>query len=408
MNLIKQNLSILLLITSFASASFADATQCHELFPKFEITTVAEQSSEIVRQTILDFLLKNRNIPAFIKKTRNGEVPVILINSQTLPLLKPLIEHSSGFMFAQQIGYRNDHGLMRAGNYIIDADTPGARGYGELHQTGLAWKFLDNYLPRRNTGSYVMIETGYLLSKEDQLTIESYQRIRRAAIFRIPFTFGGKKTKSALNTIENSGENCFGFCKAATLGKDITEITLRLTELGIQDVPALLGSPLIQKYLKIASDIILTANTDDPKSLNWGMVNGPMAIDMLNPLLPTNLTTEQKGILINWIVALDASKKYSELKAKNNISNDGGFQDLQNGKTSFILIYDSMDKKDQFDSATYSSKGVFYSWDSREQIALPPPPADQLPTDALQATVDSTQNKISRIQNFFKALLSPL
>jgi hypothetical protein len=349
----------------------ANLLQCFELFKREPFQDVQNFAPLAVRSKLTEYLRANKDIPAMIKTTVSGDVPVILVNNQTLPKLRSLLERSAGFMFVQQVGYRNDHGLMRAGNYIIDVDTPGARGYGELHQTGLAWKSIDTYIPRRGDQSYVMIETGYLMSKEDLQTLEFYQKLRRAAVFRIPFTFGGAARKDFPNMLENSGENCFGFCKGATVENDIVQIKNKILRLspGL-DIERMMNSDSMKTYFDMINKVVLKANVDDPDSLHWGMINGDRELKILEDVIPKQISKEAQQVFINWVVALEANKKYLALKKKYQISTDGGYQDINNGQVSFVLIYDSMLKKDLFLNGNYSSPGVFWSWDARNQVPL--------------------------------------
>jgi hypothetical protein len=365
-------LGALLLFSLAGPAALAAPTCAGILFPKATILNVAETRPHFVRETLIDFLQNNRQIPSFIKKTSDGDVPVILVNAETLPTLRPILEQSAGYMFVQQVGYRNDHGLMRTGLHIIDADTPGARGFGEIHATGLAWKHVPSYLARRQDNAYVMIETGYLLPKQDYEVISYYQRMRRAAIFRIPFTFGGGQRRTdASNLLENSGENCFGFCKGQTVQSNLSEISARLQKLGVADVHALMNDKVVIEFLIEAKRDLLKANVDDANVMKWSQFNGPEVQNQLAHVLPATLTATEKSVFINWILALDATKQYSEFQKKYKVSSDGGYRDLQNGQTSFVLIYDSMRKADSFREATYQSPGVFYTWDSQNQRPLP-------------------------------------
>ena len=361
----------ILIINAFWFSTFANGQKCSEIFKSVSFEDVSNFNPPAVRSNLIDFLRENPDIPSMIKKTASGALPVILVNNQTLPKLRSLLQRSVGYMFVQQVGYGNDHGLMRSGPYIIDADTPGARGYGELHETGLAWKSVESYLPRRGDQAYVMIETGYLLSKEDLETVGFYQKLRRGAVFRIPFTFGGAPRKDLPNMLENSGENCFGFCKGATVEGDVVRIRTKLSSLspGL-DIDAMLQKNATKSYLDTIRKIVLEADVNDPDSLYWGMVNGDRALEVLKDAIPQELSKENQRVFVNWMVALEANQKYTALKKKYSISSDGGYQDMNNGQVSFVLIYDSMLKKDLFSNANYTSPGVFWSWDAKNQVPL--------------------------------------
>lgn len=337
---------------------------------KFTISNVAGQSSSKVRETVLDFLRENRDVPAFIRKSSQGDVPVIMLNAQTLPKLRPLLAQSAGYMFVQQVGYRNDHGLMRTGSYIIDADTPGARGYGELHANGLAWKDVNGYLPRMTEHHSVMIETGYLLPREDFQIINYYQKVRRASIFRVPFTFGGNPNRNLPNMIDNIGEHCFVFCKGAIVRGSVANIAGRLQRLGATDVEAIMKDSVVSSFLAEVQQSIQIVSPDDGRVLNWGMYNGPAILQKLAHVIPQNLVENDKRVFVNWLIAMDASKKYSDFLTRYQVSSDGGYQDMNNGQTSFMLIYAHMNQAPAFRDATFQSPGVFYSWSNQNQRPL--------------------------------------
>ena len=325
------------------------------------------------RPGIVSHLRETPEIPAFVKKTANGDLPVILVTPKTYPLLKSVLDRSMGTMFVQQVGYNNDHGLMRVGPYIIDVDLPGHRGYGEINATGLAWKHMDSYIPRRNT-EYNMVEVGFLLSKTEYETSLYYQLIRRAAIIRVPFTFGGHEPDMTQPNTVRGGEHCFIFCKGSAISGHVHEIKREMSGMGIKDVDSFMQKEIVKTFLKDARTKLLNTRFDDTANLNWSAVNQGAMVEALRAELPQGLKDQDRAILINWIVGLDASIGYQSLRREIGITDDGGFGDMRSPRASYVLVYAKDADAARFRDASFESPGVFYSWtaDNQEAITMAP------------------------------------
>ncbi|MBY0413095.1 MAG: hypothetical protein K2Q18_02965 [Bdellovibrionales bacterium] len=311
-------------------------------------------------------LAKNNGIPVFLKQNNQGvEVPVILVNKNTAPKMAGFIENSFGTQVALQKDWNNDHGLLRAGNFIIDMDSPGARGYGEIEETGLAWKNVFTYLPRRaQFGGSPTLEVVYLLTPEEKSIVDYYQRVRRAAIFRVKFTFGGGEQADYPNLLKGGGEHCFIFCKAQAVNSHTTEMKGRLSNLGIQNPDALLKEPSI----KAAIDAIQKEfNNFDPDELNSKMLSNKNVYKLFEKAFPAGSKDAMKAEIVNWLVSYDASTRYKKILNDLGVSGYYGTEDAVSKRASAIFVYDEGATAKQFKDATYSNDGKMVSWPGTKQ-----------------------------------------
>lgn len=320
------------------------------------------------RKFIAQFAKKN-GIPVFIKQNDKGvEVPVILVNKKTAPQLAGLFDNSFGTQVVLQADWNNDHGLLRSGKYIIDLDAPGARGYGEIEQTGLAWKDINTYLPLKKAGSYPVLEVSYLLTPNEKSVIDYYQKVRRSALFRVRFSFGGFQGPDYPNMLKGGGEHCFIFCKAEAVSYHVTEIRSRLVNLGLQNPEELLNNPDVIKKLGTIQEVF---NEVQPQQLHSNILSTDGMLDLMAPYYPQNITTKaQKLEFINWLVSYDSSKKYSSVLKGLGVTGDYGLRDAMNQRASAIFIYDEGADASTFTNATYSKSGKFVSWPQTKQYPV--------------------------------------
>lgn len=312
------------------------------------------------RAFVASFAKKN-DIPVFIKHNTWGEdIPFILVNRESAPKLKNFIENSYGTNVALQPGYANDHGLMRTGNYIIDVDAPGYRGFGELHKTGLAWKEFGTYTSRRTTQSGTILEVTYLVTPEEKKIIDFYQRIRRAAIFRVKFAFKDFKTPDHPFLLNNGGEHCFIFCKAQAVSSHLYELQGKLVKLGLQNPDEFIARKGIQEKMNLFRDFILGY---DPNRLAPELATHPQILDFFDGAYPLSINTaEKKAEFLRWLVSYDGSKNYNRVLKDLGVTQDYGVGDARNKRVSAILVYDESANKENFNKGVYETKGAFTSW----------------------------------------------
>lgn len=320
------------------------------------------------RNFIAQFAKKNK-IPVFLKQNDHGvDVPVILLNAQTGPKLKDFLENSFGTQVALQKDWNNDHGLLRAGNYIIDLDSPGARGFGEIEETGLAWKNVQTYLPKRTAGSSPTLEVSYLLTPNEKSVIDYYQKVRRSALFRVKFTFGGHDGPDYPNLLKGGGEHCFIFCKAQAVYSHVSEIKSRLSALGIKDPDKLLATPKVTKAIDQVQKLI---NETDPSDLHSFLLSEKTTLNLFKDIYPKTVKTDKERLdIVNWLVSYDSSKKYGDVLDGLGVTGDYGIDDAINKRASVIFVYDEGADPKAFDNANYSNFGKFVSWPATKQYPV--------------------------------------
>ncbi len=310
--------------------------------------------------------LKTAQIPAFLKDTPNGPIPVIQMNKTTAatPGMTEFLGNSLGVQVFLQPGWRNDHGSFRLGKFMIDVDTPGARNFGELHETGLAWKEVSRYLPRRRDDADGILEVAYSLTPEEMKIANTYQRMRRAAIIRVPFTFGGGDIDRTLpNLLEVGGEHCFLFCNGSQLSTQVRGLRAKVSEFGIPDLDAFLQAPETTDFVAKSDALILTAKLDGNESFPR----------MLQPLNTTafmrmarakgaNIPPAKRVVFMNWVYGLVASQRYEKLYRELQISGNIGVQDAAHPRATAILIYSTEVHAPEFQAATFQAKGIFTNW----------------------------------------------
>jgi hypothetical protein len=311
-----------------------------------------------------------KGIPVFYKLNSAGEkVPVILLNKFTAKKLKKYLDHSFGTQVALQKNWKNDHGLLRKGDTIIDLDTPGARGFGEINETGLAWKNLYTYLELKTPQHYPVLEVSYLLSKEEKSMLEYYHRVRRAALYRVPFTFDGNESPIYPETLKEAGEHCFSFCKAEYVGDHALEILSRIKLMGLKNPQEYMQKPEIQDALKKVRDII---NSTPDENLHQLMTANPTIRKLFSASFPATIKKEKTRLqFINWIISLDSTLQYEKMIKDLGVTGDYGIEDAINQRSTVIFVYDESVNVNDFKNAKYKNEGKFTEWPKTKQLPVP-------------------------------------
>ena len=302
-------------------------------------------------------------------KTPQG-LPVILMNNESLPKLKPLTSKSIGFQVALQPDWKNDHGLLRLGNIMIDMDTPGARGYGEILDTGLAWKNIYSYLPRMNEHSNKIVEVTFALSDSEFKTAAIYQKLRRAAIYRVPFTFGGAQNNlNQLNMLRSGGENCFSFCRGASLPSQISEMRTEIQKNTGVSFENLKQIKDVRNFLQSGLDLIYHGDAYEPDQFNNEIALKAPEAHSVQVILKA-LNAEANALeTMNWLLALESSLQYQNLLKQLHVDYGVGWEGAQSPRATAILIYDPTATTEEFQSPDYVRPGIFNSW--RHQGTVP-------------------------------------
>ncbi|MBC7430082.1 MAG: hypothetical protein H7336_15815 [Bacteriovorax sp.] len=371
--LLKASAIIMLLSMTFPRGVYAE--DCIKIikemlvsFDKNVADTIDIDANVNHRNFIAQFAKKN-NIPVFLKQNSKGvDIPVILLNKTTGKKLQNFLENSFGTEVGLQPDYNNDHGLLRAGKYIIDLDSPGARGYGEIEETGLAWKNVDSYLARRTVQSSPTLEVSYLLTPNEKSVIDYYQKVRRAALFRVKFTFGGFDGQEYPNLLKNGGEHCFIFCKAQGVFLQASEIKSRLIGLGIADPDGLLNDAKAKLAIQQVQHIMNETGPDDLHSM---MLSNKSMLALFKDFYPKTVKTDKDRLdILNWIISYDSTKKYYAVMKDLGVSGDYGIGDAMNSRASVIFVYDEGADPAAFKNATYTNNGKMVSWPQTKQYPV--------------------------------------
>ena len=323
----KTAVSFYLLMILIVSRDISASENCLSLVKEIlqnidhKIAETVDLDQHIGQRLFVANYAKKNKIPVFMKQNQMGEdIPVILVNKKSTKKLANFIDNSYGTEVVLQPGYSNDHGLLRTGNFIIDVDAPGYRGYGELHKTGLAWKDFSSYTERRRADSGV---------------------------------------------IAGGGEHCFIFCKAQAVTSHIYELQQKLISMGLKNPDEFFLKPEIINRMNTLQEIILKT---DPNSLNPDMISTKKLLESFNGFYPSEITTnEQKADFLRWAISYDSSKNYNRVLKDLGVSSDYGVGDARNKRVSAILVYDEGANPEEFNKGVYSAKGAFTAWPTGTQ-----------------------------------------
>jgi pimeloyl-ACP methyl ester carboxylesterase len=322
--------------------------------------------SEAARKATIEEA-KKLDIPAFMR----WGMPVMLLNNETLPKLQPLLDRSLGVAVRLHPLDPNstDHGMRRFGRVLTDMDMPGERGFGELWSTGLAWKWMSSYLTRRGHNSERIVELVYELSPAEKNVEEYYQRVRRASVFRAPYTFafGSDVVHRHPHAVWGGDENCFTFGVGKENGYHVNNMKELLWKLGVADVPALLAHPKVRTFQQNAMKQILAVSLDRPEFmnattpeaeqavLNIGIFKTAENMELLKDVMPSGLDEAKQIAFLNYLVGIDASLRQMELM--HSLGVDSNFFHMNRPRASAILIYDTNDQADRFRRNDYWVEG---------------------------------------------------
>jgi hypothetical protein len=344
-------LALFLGLTAPAAQVQAQTVSCHKAY---------SSEKAIDRDQVAGFAVRH-NIPAL---ETSSQVPILLLNKETVKAMLPLLQNSIGIQVALQPNWKNDHGLLRVGTSIIDMDTPGARSFGELYETGLAWKDVQEYTARKNNNAYKVIEVVYTLTPQEQQTASVYQRVRRAALYRVPFTFGGGKANNNYpNMVPHGGENCFSFCRGTSLSSQISYMQAEVQKLTGRSYEELKTIEPVLQFLnqaiqKIANVRDVNSKDELNNSMLMNLKETKATLDLLAPEKPE----QEKQVLLNWIVSLETSLRYANLLRNLGVGGGNGWEGSTNTRATAILVHDVTASREQFVDPNYTLPGVFNTW----------------------------------------------
>jgi hypothetical protein len=349
--------------------------KCQDIF-----VTASEKRLQILESIkqpqskgFLGDLLGKKSTPApFIEiKHSSGKVPVVLANAETVASLKDTFDHSMGIIVQHQPGYRNDHGMFRLSDNFIDLDSPGYRARGELYQTGISWAPVTEYLNYAyKRAQPVRVEILFKLDEYDLTVAKSYQLMRRSAIVRAPFSFGGAKNNlDQQNMLKYSGENCFSFCQGSYVQSQISEIRTVLMQTGFDKPEAVLENSDFKAELKKIKQTFFSANPNDTKIINPQSLAKFLVPKIISEnKLWQNLSDAKKNEALNYFIGMAISIEYKNLLQRLEVRSGSGFESLSSSEVAAVVIYDSNVTEANFKNKNYTSPGIFTTWTNADMV----------------------------------------
>lgn len=380
--------SCLALLLQTSSISQSWATQQSQL--NFELGCEAQLLPDEVglehvahaRESLIA-LAKKHNLPAFVRNSPTGKVPVILLNDKSFPVVKSHLAGSLGMPIEMIPGSATDHGLSRIGLELGDMMTPGRRWqFLDKNMTGILWRDLNTWLPnreekfqKRSEGTYDgrptrIAEVAYTLTPGEREIAEVYHRSRYAGLWRIEYAFQGSEHAPYVHVTlglpgdrANGREHCYNFATCRQWMDHINEIYHKLYhEVGIrEDLPKWFERPEVVEYQDKAWSTVLGVNSagiDNWSNLHPRLLETPELISAMRKAVPgfDHLSPEQKLMLLNLTFAERAIRKYNALTQELDI-HTSNFLDYNNPRVTAIYIYEGEDAAASFRNASYDYKG---------------------------------------------------
>jgi hypothetical protein len=291
----------------------------------------------------------------------NKKIPVVLVNHKTVDQLKSIYNQSIGVVVTHQKGYKNDHGLFRLGDYFIDRDTPTRRNRGEIHSTGLSWSAVKDYTAYtfNLNGGYKRIEVLFKLTNEEYSTAMIYQKMRRAAIIRPDFNFGGDSNpKNVNNRMTDCGEICFSFSSGSVAREQARSAKRYIMNSGLHDYELLRQNKEFQTLINQAK-AYLNNSSITAMDLNPAIVD---RFSVPSAITDLKLSATSQSELIRWVIGAEISLEYAQLLETLRISNSSDYSNVRSPRASAVLVYDGTTSKEEFSQSDYVSEGIFSTW----------------------------------------------
>jgi len=321
------------------------------------------------KSDVIASLIKS-GTPAFLRKTQNGDLPIILLNNDTYPKVKEFIESSMGMTVSLHPKNASDHGWIRSGENLVDLYNPGQRNIpgGELHETGLSWKLLSKYHAQRKEHSRKMMDMAFSLNKKDLNTVEYLQRVRRSAMYRNDYAFydGDRNKFFEMSKIEKnhrldcSGEHCYTYPMLSYASSQVSSIISQLKKMNI-DYSIIKNDPRVLEFQRTAREQILKSDVYNSETFNYfDLMDNNELRNLLKDILPKGITKKDEIKVMSYLASIPGIEDYKNLLSSLNIHSN--FIDFNNARASALFIYDNAPEAAQkFRDATYSVQGKHYS-----------------------------------------------
>ncbi len=340
------------------------------------------------RKQMIDFI-KETGMPAYLKSTPHGDIPVVLVTKETYPKVKEIMENSYGALASLHPQNATDHGWLRDGNVILDLYNPSERhiAKGEFHETGLAWKTTDEYFSRRNANSKVFFDQTFPLRKEELNDIDYLQRVRRAAFYRNPYAYyteangraymnkyfyseGGRATASHVkpHMLDNcGGEHCYTYPLLSQASQQVNQMKTELKQLGI-NYDELAANPNFKALQDMIREDVLAADAFNPDTFHFSsLLDKQEYSDLLKKVWPGQHTKDETLKALSFVSSIPAIQKHNDLlySLRNGSNQMFPYTDFNRERSTVFFVYDEDPSAPQrFRDATYTNRGPQNSIDT--------------------------------------------
>ena len=332
----------------------------------------AEQRPARAREILLADV-RAGNVPAFVKRIGENSIPVILMNAQSEAALSAFTANSMGTELMAKAGWPNNHGSFRYGSNIIDAFIAGQRQVGEIHNTGLSWKNLHDTNLFFDKIADVMVEVAYYLSPEEMTVVDFYQRVRRAALYRVIFQMGDTSIYQKFDNVLPTPVYCFQFSKCSNAQNEINELQQKIVALEQQFGPEFKPDPNLKaEFLQVARAQLLAVDSYAADALNETLINSSLAGELLAKMTPGSLAERQRQLYANYLVGHQAAVDFHNLRQALSISDDSTDGDQAHPRVTALLVYLKGDHAQAFREATAQIGANGYNFNMHGAAKLDP------------------------------------
>lgn len=356
----------------------------------FTVTGLSQENCKKILE-----VLANKPVAIAEVSTHGKRIPTVLVNKKSIDSVKNIFEQSLGIVVIHQKGYRNDHGMIRVGNHFIDRDAPGFRAHGEIQSTGLSWASVEQYVNyNHNRNGYNRIEVLFHLSEAEYKTSMVYQLMRRAAIIRPHFQFGGATNPlDKNNVLDDCGEICFSFSTGSALNQQINSIQRKLLAYELKNLKEIQASEEVSHYLeKIKTSLFeMQSNHENLSPDITYTVEIPRVIKDLG------MSPDKEAEFLNWLIGLEISENYFQLLTLLGIHNSSNFSNVSSPRASAVLIYDGNTNTENFLAPQYTSEGIFSTWKNEGLLILQ--------NGEVLNVEPENKSSLEKIKSFFHRLL---
>lgn len=325
--------------------------ECKDLFyPEARVLTQAQ-----LVEALLD-----KQIPFYFIEDGQNTLPVILANKDTIDKILPLLKQSIGLQIMSKQGWPHDHGSFRFSSYLVDAFLPGQRQVGEIHQTGLSWKTAKDSAIFLEKIADIICENCFLVSALELEKVDYYQRVLRAAIFRIPFLMGDQQiyTRQS-NVLHECGGHCFEYSHSLNLKNIVSALGSRLDQVDPQSALRNEKDHLISSYLSEVRQLYIEQNYEKEDQLSDALLTHPQLQDKIDQIFSEQWSFQNRILFLRWLVGRDAALQMDAVIQALGYSGKGTkpFSVSKSQRASALIIWDSNARSEDFLSGKYNGRG---------------------------------------------------